>query len=148
MKIRWQQLKRIFSGHASREDWWVSMLGVVMLVLVAYFAKLLFDGVFPAYSQWSTAFVTGIAAIAWIPVSIRRLRDFDASPYLVLAGYVPLLNLGLLWKLGFQQSSRGVWIAQNGLQESMQAENVVIPVCKEQLSEGRRGAAFSNENRP
>ena len=134
MKIRWQQLKRIFSGHASREDWCASILGVIMLVLVAYFAKLLFDGVFPAHSRWSAAMVIAIGAIAWIPVSIRRLRDFGWSPLWIAAGFVPIANIGLFLILALRRSAH----FRPAVLSSASSVNRPEP---EMLKKGRRGGA-------
>ena len=108
------------------------MLGVVMLVLVAYFAKLLFDGVYPVFSRWSTAMVIAIGAIAWIPVSIRRLRDLGWSPLWIAAGFVPVANIGLFLMLALRRSAH----VRPAVQSSAPSANRREP---EMLKKGRRG---------
>ena len=134
-----------FSSFAVRlrEDWWVTMLGAVMLALILYFGKILFDGVCPGYARWSAAVVLAFCANAWVPVSVRRLRDLGASRWWVVLGWVPVANIGLFIVLALRRGTDGryaVNIAKLVAEHSVGGPNP-DERQPEQFMAGRRGAA-------
>lgn len=137
MKVHFlQRAKWMFRGTASREDWWVSMLGAVMFALILYFGKILVDGVQPSSSRWSAAVVFAFCATVWIPVSMRRLRDLGASPRWVLLGWVPVANLVLFALLGTRKAGAEI-VGRTRASTAVHGQQAP----QETLTSGRRGAA-------
>ena len=87
-----------FSGKSDRFEWWVvSMLTdlAAQLCLIFGFISLHSEATF-RYLQAGGLFL-GVVAALWmsIAVSVRRMRDRERSPWLLLAGLVPVA--GWIW---------------------------------------------------
>ena len=78
-----------FSGRASRSEYWYFLL---VNILVTFIITLLFGE-----SGIISKIYTLIIFIPSLAVSIRRLHDIDKSGWWVCLGFVPLLNLILLY---------------------------------------------------
>jgi uncharacterized membrane protein YhaH (DUF805 family) len=87
-----------FSGKADRYEWWVITTItdlVAQLCLIFGFISLTLEDTL-RYLQAAGLFL-GVVVALWmsIAVSVRRMRDRERSPWLLLAGVVPLV--GWIW---------------------------------------------------
>lgn len=141
-----KRIVQTFRGTASREDWWVSILGALMVVLILYFWKTLFDGMFPKLSHWSVAAMGFVCATAWIPASVRRLRHLKMSPWWVVIGLVPVANIWLFVVLAMKPG--GMHFASRTLASGSEQHREPYRDRErnhEELTAGRHGAARSDQ---
>lgn len=92
------QLVNLFKGRIGIGDYWMGMLlsFTVFIILSSIFSDI--DSMFSLFF------------IFWIflqfSFSIRRAHDLNQSGWFVLLGLIPLLNIYILIKLGFERGDK------------------------------------------
>ena len=82
-----------FSGRSRRKEYWMFLLGVVLVAVVLGVIEgvLGLSGMIGPYGPLSTLLLLGIL-IPSIAVQVRRFHDQDKSGWFVLLGFIPLVG--------------------------------------------------------
>lgn len=91
-------------GRAPRYDYWIrGMLfaSIALIVCVIMDARI--------FGEEAVFTLLGMLLVAWVSLllAIKRLRDLNKSPWLVLLQFVPVLNVVLFVMLGFFPGTDG-----------------------------------------
>lgn len=101
------QLWFTFSGRAPRYDYWVR--GMLFCTLMIIPAVILDAMIFGLESEGGLFSPLAILLCAWVSLvlSVKRLRDMDKSPWMVLLSMVPIANLVVWIMIGFVPGTVG-----------------------------------------
>lgn len=119
-------MKELFSfeGRVGRKTWWLTMLGICAVVIVAQVLM----GVLAAMSETAGligAIVALVVCLALLvpslAISAKRWHDLDKSGWWLLLGFIPVANLYAFVMTGFIKGTEG----RNQYGEDPIAEGVV-----------------------
>lgn len=97
-----------FSGRASRREFWLMMLFMLMLRLGFFMLALVGEELFPGGFEFVAALEVMVSFVLLVPltaVCVRRLHDTGRSGWLLFLNLVPLFG-GLILLIWFCEDSR------------------------------------------
>lgn len=96
-----------FSGRARRKEYWLFLLGYVII----YFVAAILDGMMSGNKPNAMPIVSTVAAFAlflpWLAVTVRRLHDTDRSGWWILIGFIPFIGSLVLLVFGCMEGTKG-----------------------------------------
>jgi len=105
-----KQLFFSFEGRIGRKTYWLSVLGLVGVLVVAQLLMVGLAAVSETLGLIGAILALAICAVALIPsfaLPIKRWHDLDKSGWYVLLGFIPVVNLYALVMLGFVRGTEG-----------------------------------------
>ena len=98
-----------FQGEISRGRFWLGVLTVDFVALLAYLAFVLLSfRIFPFFSGvgFSLAVVLSVPLVwVFLALCVKRLRDADLNPWLCPLVFVPLVGLVVFLIIGFKPTA-------------------------------------------
>ena len=93
-----------FNGRADRGDFWkIQLLSALLSVpfMIATLGPLQGQSIWAVLLHQIAAMSMLMALVVWAGINVRRLHDLGQSGWLCWGYLIPLLNIFLLWHVGF-----------------------------------------------